>query len=105
MTVDDRQDNLYPDIEDRLRPLAVPLTKPQIGDWLAEHVEEGQTCGQPPWVMKRRRWGACSLGGLAYAVRRMAALSRAESPLIRVARQGPGQLLPGAPSPSARRGP
>jgi archaemetzincin len=41
--VDDRKENLYPDIEDRLRPLAEPLPEPEAGDWLAEHEEKGQT--------------------------------------------------------------
>jgi archaemetzincin len=46
MTGDDRQDNLYPEVEDRLRPLAEPLEEPEIGDWLAEHREKGQTFRQ-----------------------------------------------------------
>jgi archaemetzincin len=33
----------YPEIEDRLRPLAAILPAPQPGDWLAEHKEKGQT--------------------------------------------------------------
>jgi hypothetical protein len=36
-----RQERLYPEVVDRLRPLAWPL--PQAGDWLAEHREEGQS--------------------------------------------------------------
>lgn len=38
--------NLYPEIQDRLCPLAVPLEEPEIGDWLAEHPEKGQTFRQ-----------------------------------------------------------
>lgn len=41
--MDDRQENLFPEIEDRLRPLALPLAEPEAGDWLAEHEEKGQT--------------------------------------------------------------
>jgi archaemetzincin len=37
---------LYPEIEDRLRPLATPLGPPQPGEWLAQHVEKGQTFRQ-----------------------------------------------------------
>jgi archaemetzincin len=44
--VDEPQENLYPQIEDRLRPLALPLEEPEIGDWLAEHPEKGQTFRQ-----------------------------------------------------------
>jgi archaemetzincin len=36
-------DNLYPEVEHRLRPLAAPLEEPEVGDWLAEHHEPGQT--------------------------------------------------------------
>jgi archaemetzincin len=39
-------ENLYPEIEDRLRPLALPLEEPEVGDWLAEHREKGQTFRQ-----------------------------------------------------------
>jgi archaemetzincin len=39
-------ENDYPEIEDRLRPLAEPLEEPQPGDWLAEHPEKGQTFRQ-----------------------------------------------------------
>src|SRR5437868_12948557 len=39
-------ENLYPEVEDRLRPLAVPLEEPEVGDWLAEHREKGQTFRQ-----------------------------------------------------------
>jgi archaemetzincin len=46
MATQDRPENLYPDIEDRLRPLALPLAEPEIGDWLAEHREKGQTFRQ-----------------------------------------------------------
>ena len=40
------QEHLYPEIEDRLRPLALPLEEPEVGDWLAEHPEPGQTFRQ-----------------------------------------------------------
>lgn len=33
----------YAEVETRLRPIATPLAKPQPGDWLAEHKEDGQT--------------------------------------------------------------
>jgi archaemetzincin len=39
-------DNLYPEVEDRLRPLASPLLPPLPGDWLDEHRERGQTFRQ-----------------------------------------------------------
>jgi archaemetzincin len=39
-------ENLYPEVEDRLRPLAEPLDAPRPGDWLAEHRETGQTFRQ-----------------------------------------------------------
>jgi len=39
-------ENLYPELEDRLRPLAEPLEAPRPGDWLAEHREKGQTFRQ-----------------------------------------------------------
>jgi archaemetzincin len=39
-------ENIYPEIEDRLRPLAEPLPPPRPGDWLAEHPEKGQTFRQ-----------------------------------------------------------
>jgi len=34
---------LYPELEERLRPLADPLPPPRPGEWLAEHDEPGQT--------------------------------------------------------------
>lgn len=43
---DRHEERLFPEAEDRLRSLAVPLTKPEIGDWLAEHEEKGQTFRQ-----------------------------------------------------------
>jgi archaemetzincin len=33
----------YPELEQKLRPLANPLPPPRPGDWLAEHDEPGQT--------------------------------------------------------------
>jgi archaemetzincin len=33
----------YPELEQKLRPLADPLPPPRPGDWLAEHDEPGQT--------------------------------------------------------------
>ncbi len=39
-------ENLYPEIEDRLRSLARPLGQVREGDWLAEHREKGQTFRQ-----------------------------------------------------------
>lgn len=41
-------EELYPEVEDRLRPLAEPLERPRPGDWLAEHREKGQTFRQYP---------------------------------------------------------
>jgi archaemetzincin len=38
-----RSDNFYPEIEEKLRALAAPLPVPEVGDWLAEHPEPGQT--------------------------------------------------------------
>src|SRR5262249_47924565 len=43
MSAGERPENLFPEIEDRLRPLAIPLGEPREGDWLAEHREKGQT--------------------------------------------------------------
>jgi archaemetzincin len=40
---DQPAEDLYPEVEERLRPLAAPLPEPQVGDWLAEHTEPGQT--------------------------------------------------------------
>jgi archaemetzincin len=36
----------FAEVETRLRPLAKPLGKPQPGEWLAEHKEDGQTFAQ-----------------------------------------------------------
>ena len=33
----------YPELKEKLRPLAEPLPRPRPGDWLAEHPEPGQT--------------------------------------------------------------
>jgi archaemetzincin len=44
--VDGTPEQLYPEIEERLRPLARPLAAPRVGDWLAEHWEPGQTFDQ-----------------------------------------------------------
>jgi archaemetzincin len=38
-------ENTYPELE-TLAPLAEPLEEPQVGDWLAEHPEPGQTFAQ-----------------------------------------------------------
>src|SRR5689334_12435163 len=46
MSHDEKPEDLYPELEDRLRPLATPLEEPQVGDWLAEHREKGQTFRQ-----------------------------------------------------------
>ena len=37
------KERTYAEVETRLRPLAIPLAKPEPGDWLAEHQEDGQT--------------------------------------------------------------
>jgi archaemetzincin len=42
----DNKANLYPEIEGKLCPLALPLDEPGPGDWLAEHRERGQTFRQ-----------------------------------------------------------
>jgi hypothetical protein len=34
-------ERLYPEVEDKLLPLAAPLQEPEVGDWLAEHPEPG----------------------------------------------------------------
>ena len=39
-------ENTFPEVEDRLGPLADPLPPPRPGDWLAEHREKGQTFRQ-----------------------------------------------------------
>jgi archaemetzincin len=36
-------ENLFPEVEQRLLPVATPLEEPEVGDWLAEHPEPGQT--------------------------------------------------------------
>jgi archaemetzincin len=36
-------ERFYAEVEERLRPLAAPLAEPEVGDWLAEHPEPGQT--------------------------------------------------------------
>jgi archaemetzincin len=46
MNTDKSKENVFPEIEDRLRPLAFPLEQPRLGDWLAEHPEPGQTFRQ-----------------------------------------------------------
>src|SRR5438046_1970949 len=43
------------EVEVSLRPLATPLTKPQPGDWLAVHQEDGQTFAEYFRVKPRRR--------------------------------------------------
>jgi archaemetzincin len=43
MSATRRGDNLYPEIEEKLRLLAAPVPVPEAGDWLAEHPESGQT--------------------------------------------------------------
>jgi archaemetzincin len=45
-SVDDHQENLFPDLETHLAHLGEPLNEPEEGDWLAEHEEEGQTFDQ-----------------------------------------------------------
>jgi len=44
--VSEREEDFYPEIEERLQALAEPLAKPETGDWLAEHREKGQTFRQ-----------------------------------------------------------
>ncbi len=39
-------ENTFPEVEDRLGSRAEPLEVPAPGDWLAEHVEKGQTFRQ-----------------------------------------------------------
>jgi archaemetzincin len=46
MGLAEKEANLYPEMEGKLRPLALPLEKPGPGDWLAEHRERGQTFRQ-----------------------------------------------------------
>ena len=46
MGLAEKETNLYPEIEGKLRPLALPLDEPGPGDWLAEHRERGQTFRQ-----------------------------------------------------------
>ena len=42
----ERPENLYAEVEDRLRPFTSALLPPLPGDWLAEHREKGQTFRQ-----------------------------------------------------------
>ena len=37
------KERTFAEVESRLRPIATPLAKPEPGDWLAEHKEDGQT--------------------------------------------------------------
>ncbi len=37
------KERTFAEVESRLRPIAAPLAKPEPGDWLAEHKEDGQT--------------------------------------------------------------
>jgi archaemetzincin len=46
MGLAEHETNLYPEIEDKLRRLALPLGEPDRGDWLYEHRERGQTFRQ-----------------------------------------------------------
>ncbi len=46
MSLDEREKQLFPDLEDRLHQLVEPLGKPRQGDWLAENKENGQTFRQ-----------------------------------------------------------
>jgi archaemetzincin len=39
-------ENVFAEVEDKLRPIAEPLERPRPGDWLAEHIEKGQTFRQ-----------------------------------------------------------
>jgi archaemetzincin len=36
-------ERFYLEVEEKLRALAAPLEEPEVGDWLAEHPEKGQT--------------------------------------------------------------
>ena len=40
------RESLYPEIEEKLTPLATPIPKPGPSDWLANHKEEGQSFEQ-----------------------------------------------------------
>ncbi len=51
------EERLYPEIEDRLGPLAEPMAEPRAGDWLAEHPEKGQTFRQYLSASPVRRGG------------------------------------------------
>jgi archaemetzincin len=46
MPAETPSESLYPEVEQRLVPLAEPLPEPRPGDWLAEHPEPGQTFEQ-----------------------------------------------------------
>lgn len=46
MSVSEREERLFAEIEDRLHHLAEPLGEPREGDWLVEHEEKGQTFRQ-----------------------------------------------------------
>src|SRR5678815_3630080 len=42
-TAAEPKERMYAEVESKLKPLAIPLAKPEPGDWLAEHKESGQT--------------------------------------------------------------
>jgi archaemetzincin len=77
-----KPESLYPEVEDRLRPLAAPLLPPLPGDWLAEHPERGQTFGQYRAASPVRRGPdrstihLCLLGRFTDAQRRVLDLTR-----------------------------
>jgi hypothetical protein len=80
--VDDHHENLYPEIEARLRPLAAPLEGPEAGDWLAEHPEPGQTFEQYLAASPVRRGrdlttiNTCLLGDFTERRRRVTGLTQ-----------------------------
>jgi archaemetzincin len=71
----------YLALEEKLRPLAVPLPPPRPGDWLAEHPEPGQTFAEYLDARPVRRSDTlstiylCFVGDFSEAQRRVLALT------------------------------
>jgi archaemetzincin len=72
----------YPELEEKLRPLADPLSPPRPGDWLAEHDEPGQTFAEYLDARPVRKSDKlhtiylCLVGDFSEAQRRILALTQ-----------------------------
>jgi archaemetzincin len=72
----------YPELEDKLRPLADPLPPPRPGDWLAERDEPGQTFAEYVATHPVRKGDdlhtiyLCLVGNFSEAQRRILDLTR-----------------------------